>query len=953
LISIIILSCVVLLKAQSNDDYDYEDYYDGEGGSGDEFEYYDDVEYDEYNGRNAEDYDDYSDDSETSGDFYEYETKYQDAELEFIPEMVSSPLTVTLPPGHRVSFPCEARDADQFVRVWMRGHTMLYTGTIRHEEDPRLELAGEDGSSLVITDLTEEDSGQYECRIMVEKPVVVTHSLTVANIFAIHTEPAEAVVSVPLRGHTRLGCSTTGGQADIEWTRDGGKFSNNDSYNYQGDFLELADVTTQDAGYYYCTAVSPEGERKTASIQVKVLFPAEILSAEKHTLQSGRGFETELTCVVAGEPKPRVMWYKDGSILNITSSSRTEYQVAGSKHILVIHNTQGSDFGTYMCYASNAIGATQKMIEIKAEDRNDKELKYRDHSDADESKGQSKKLDNSTLQAFKDLKKQLGRHRRVVATFKQKIEKEINSIKDQLKVKRKSSGGSGSSGGAISSSLSDDFYDEVDRLEELYLNLKSSFNGFDVKLTMIDRNSQDETLKIWDNLHDLQELSNVTSKNLEEIYDKEIINLIHFQSVAQEELKRIKTELGNVQNGAVSYDRDSNDHGFEEKFYQLQDALQMIRNSNKVNQNLFQNFRSDLNRAYVDIDDLKKFRQQVIVDNQMFTRFMARVEVDVLEEIIIKVGEIESQIQIMERTLSKTSQRMRKITRNSGDNEKVDVLLKEIQNMKTQMFFLQQSILQMRTQEHLALEVGDGEVGPAYNSELETDVARLKTEVEMLTGRFVTLESQRLDEATINRNEFDIRNNALLERIDDVEEKTDNARIVADACGAASDSVRRDITHLTNMLQDQETAEKERVKYLLRISGLRKKKRLERPLHLLKTVNSFINETLRIENVEVEEAERFQDGKKKPLPIRVKCSSLKEKNLILKAGRKLKGKVRISEEFTEKDRNARKHLAEFAQKQSKTIKSRWALQQDKLFFNGNMYAFNHVNETVVKVGKIE
>ena len=349
------------------------------------------------------------------------------------------------------------------------------------------------------------------------------------------------------------------------------------------------------------------------------------------------------------------------------------------------------------------------------------------------------------------------------------------------------------------------WYVSLDRLEELYLNLKSSFNGFDVKLTMIDRNSQDETLKIWDNLHDLQELSNVTSKNLEEIYDKEIINLIHFQSVAQEELKRIKTELGNVQNGAVSYDRDSNDHGFEEKFYQLQDALQMIRNSNKVNQNLFQNFRSDLNRAYVDIDDLKKFRQQVIVDNQMFTRFMARVEVDVLEEIIIKVGEIESQIQIVERSLSKTSQRMRKITRNSGDNEKVDVLLKEIQNMKTQMFFLQQSILQMRTQEHLALEVGDGEVGPAYNSELETDVARLKTEVEMLTGRFVTLESQRLDEATINRNEFDIRNNALLERIDDVEEKTDNARIVADACGAASDSVRRDITHLTNMLQDVST----------------------------------------------------------------------------------------------------------------------------------------------------
>ena len=50
------------------------------------------------------------------------------------------------------------------------------------------------------------------------------------------------------------------------------------------------------------------------------------------------------------------MWYKDGVTLNITSHSRTEYQRAGSKHILIIHNTQASDFGTYMCYATNSIG---------------------------------------------------------------------------------------------------------------------------------------------------------------------------------------------------------------------------------------------------------------------------------------------------------------------------------------------------------------------------------------------------------------------------------------------------------------------------------------------------------------------------------------------------------------------------------------------------------------------
>lgn len=197
----------------------------------------------------------------------------------------------------------------------MRGDTMLFTGSVRHEEDTRLELAEEDGSSLLISDLSEADSGQYECRIMVEKVVRVRHTLIVANIFSIHTDPAEAMVSVPLRGQTRFGCKTSGGQAEIQWTRDGGKFSSTGSYNHQGDQVELVNVTIEDAGYYYCTAISPEGERKTASVQVKVMFPADILSLEKHTLQSGRGFETEITCVVTGEPRPRVMWYKDGQAI--------------------------------------------------------------------------------------------------------------------------------------------------------------------------------------------------------------------------------------------------------------------------------------------------------------------------------------------------------------------------------------------------------------------------------------------------------------------------------------------------------------------------------------------------------------------------------------------------------------------------------------------------------------
>lgn len=174
---------------------------------------------------------------------------------------------------------------------------------------------------------------------------------------------------------------------------------------------------------------------------------------------------------------------------------------------------------------------------------------------------------------------------------------------------------------------------------------------------------------------------------------------------------------------------------------------------------------------------------------------MSRLDVELIEETTIKVGEIETQITKLEGMINKANQRMRKINQNAGDDEKVELLVKEIQNMKTQMFFLQQSILQMRTQEHLALEVSEGEIGPSYSSEMASDLARLNTELEMLAARVN-------DNRWVERSDFDIRNNAMVERMDGIEDKVENTRIVVDACEVASESVRRDITTLTSLLQE-------------------------------------------------------------------------------------------------------------------------------------------------------
>ena len=138
-----------------------------------------------------------------------------------------------------------------------------------------------------------------------------------------------------------------------------------------------------------------------------------------------------------------------------------------------------------------------------------------------------------------------------------------------------------------------------------------------VRFSLLERNSQDEVTKIWDNIHDLHELANLTTKNVDEIYDKDILKMQNFQIIVEGELAKLKTELGimtslrrtdllrdisepmmlgitliigHIQNGAVGHPRQeqTDDFSVEEKFFQLQDSLQMMRNSNKINQNIFQ-----------------------------------------------------------------------------------------------------------------------------------------------------------------------------------------------------------------------------------------------------------------------------------------------------------------------------------------------------------------------------
>ena len=62
-------------------------------------------------------------------------------------------------------------------------------------------------------------------------------------------------------------------------------------------------------------------------------------------------------------------------------------------------------------------------------------------------------------------------------------------------------------------------------------------------MQVLERSCQDETQKIWDNINELQELTNITTRNIEDIYDKDILRLQNFQTVFEGDLHKIKNDI--------------------------------------------------------------------------------------------------------------------------------------------------------------------------------------------------------------------------------------------------------------------------------------------------------------------------------------------------------------------------------------------------------------------------
>ncbi|KAB7507355.1 Titin-like protein [Armadillidium nasatum] len=77
----------------------------------------------------------------------------------------------------------------------------------------------------------------------------------------------------------------------------------------------------------------------------------------------GRGEEIRLSCVVQGEPTPRVTWYRGPH--DIAARGRAHETVRENRHTILMRDAEFTDSGTYTVEVKNSQGTTRAYCSIK------------------------------------------------------------------------------------------------------------------------------------------------------------------------------------------------------------------------------------------------------------------------------------------------------------------------------------------------------------------------------------------------------------------------------------------------------------------------------------------------------------------------------------------------------------------------------------------------------------
>ena len=238
----------------------------------------------------------------------------------------------------------------------------------------RTEFDGE-LSSLVISDLKADDSGEYQC--IAKNNIGTASCRTTLVVSEAMNEPEfkEALKDLELvegdeaAFEVRVSAKP---EPVVEWylrkmrIKSEGKYTIDEDTDRQRYLLTIAGCRREDSGQYRCVVKNSAGEITcSAELKVsdKVVAPTFVQGTEEQLFEVWEGAPVKLVVQAKGKPTPQVEWFKENRLARRVK--RVELQTEGDKSILWVPKAVPDDSGNYRVEATNPAGTAVKPFTVK------------------------------------------------------------------------------------------------------------------------------------------------------------------------------------------------------------------------------------------------------------------------------------------------------------------------------------------------------------------------------------------------------------------------------------------------------------------------------------------------------------------------------------------------------------------------------------------------------------
>ncbi|CAG9531888.1 unnamed protein product [Cercopithifilaria johnstoni] len=207
------------------------------------------------------------------------------------------------------------------------------------------------GTSLILQEIQINQEGRYSCTAT--NKVGRAEADTFLQIMA----PPKILTSISglkaIQGQGQtIHCEVSGKPTPkVEWLKNGQRFNATMAQSSSNlHYIHFREVQVGDAGRYTCIARNRAGEHRITT-QLYVLVPPMILEGER-VVQVKENATVTLECVANGNPKPMIVWKRDGRLLDARGPR------------FVITSSKASNAGRYTCEARNEAGKVSIDFEV-------------------------------------------------------------------------------------------------------------------------------------------------------------------------------------------------------------------------------------------------------------------------------------------------------------------------------------------------------------------------------------------------------------------------------------------------------------------------------------------------------------------------------------------------------------------------------------------------------------